>query len=284
MLLSDQNAAAGRSARPIWVRPRAGSGRCAGSAESVFAECDRGRRFLGRSPGELPISWARDKRLSDSRSGKLPYSGGMFTMRRQGRGSRSAVSRAATESMGLTYFKRYRLEISLTGSLFDSPGLPPHYTLHGWSPALLESHAEAKYCSFRREIDSNVFPCLGERAGCRRLMEEITGRDAFVATATWLLRHQPPGHGGPENCGTVQGIRDDYGYGAVQNLGVTPAHRCLGLGSVLLYHALDGFRSVGLRRAYLEVTSQNTAAIRLYLRLGFRQVKTVYKAVEVAYA
>jgi hypothetical protein len=52
----------------------------------------------------------------------------------------------------------------------------------------------------------------------------------------------------------------------------------------LLAQALSGFRAEGLRRVYLEVTAQNTGAIRLYKQLGFRQVRTVYKAVEVAYA
>lgn len=186
--------------------------------------------------------------------------------------------------MGLTYFKRYRLEISLTKTLFDCQRLPSDYSLIAWHPSLLAPHAEAKYRSFYNELDANVFPCLGERAGCRRLMQEITRRHNFVPEATWLLAYQRPDQTAPEYCGTIQGVRDRRGYGAVQNLGVTPSHRSRGLGRVLLRHALTGFRSAGLSRAYLEVTAQNTAAIRLYVALGFRCVKTVYKSVEVAYA
>lgn len=186
--------------------------------------------------------------------------------------------------MGLTYFKRYRLEISLARSIFHARPLPADYSLISWHPALLDAHAEAKYRSFRQELDANVFPCLGERGGCRRLMDEITRRKNFVAEATWLLSYQEVGQRKPEYCGTVQGLRVGPDYGAVQNLGVTPVHRSRGLGTVLLYHALNGFQSVGLDQAYLEVTAQNTAAIRLYLALGFRYVKTVYKPVEVAYA
>ena len=69
-----------------------------------------------------------------------------------------------------------------------------------------------------------------------------------------------------------------------ENLGITPPHRGKGLGSGLLRHALLGFREIGLRRAFLEVTAQNSGALRLYQRLGFRRVRTVYKAAEVAYA
>jgi ribosomal protein S18 acetylase RimI-like enzyme len=186
--------------------------------------------------------------------------------------------------MGLTYFKRYRMEICLSESLFQPPPLPVRYSLIAWNEDLLEAHAEAKYRSFCFEIDANVFPCLGQRAGCRRLIDEITRRSNFVAEATWLLVYREPDQMQPEFCGTIQGIRDSEGFGAVQNLGVTPAHRRQGLGTRLLYTALTGFARAGLRQAYLEVTAQNLGAVRLYEELGFRRAKTVYKAAEVAYA
>ena len=53
-----------------------------------------------------------------------------------------------------------------------------------------------------------------------------------------------------------------------------------GLGTALLLQALHGFRRAGLPAAVLEVTAENTAAVRIYRRLGFRCRKTVYKAVE----
>ena len=42
--------------------------------------------------------------------------------------------------------------------------------------------------------------------------------------------------------------------------------------------------SAGIGRVYLEVTAQNEGALRLYRRLGFVTVKTVYKAVEHVYS
>jgi ribosomal protein S18 acetylase RimI-like enzyme len=161
--------------------------------------------------------------------------------------------------------------------------LPSEYTLLPWSDSLVEAHAEAKYQSFCLEVDANVFPCLGEREGCARLMREIARREGFLSAATWLLVCRNDGRS-LDYCGTVQGVRDAKDFGAVQNLGITPSHRGQGLGTYLLHRALCGFLNVGLRRAYLEVTAQNSGAIRLYRRLGFRSVKTVYKAAEVAYA
>lgn len=159
--------------------------------------------------------------------------------------------------------------------------LPHGYQLSSWHPDLVDVHAEVKFQSFRFELDVNVFRCLGERDGCRRLMREISNRSNFVPEATWLLEYA--GATG-EACGTIQGLVDSTGAGAIQNLGVTAPHRNLGLGTQLLFAALRGFRQRGLPRAYLEVTAQNSAAVRLYQRLGFQRVKTVYKAVEVLYA
>ena len=50
----------------------------------------------------------------------------------------------------------------------------------------------------------------------------------------------------------------------------------------MMLKSLEGFQRAGLRRAFLEVTTQNDGAVQLYERLGFRTVKTVYKAVEMA--
>jgi hypothetical protein len=186
--------------------------------------------------------------------------------------------------MVLTYFKRYRMEIELYHWDRSAPPAPPGYTLLPWNSSLLDLHAEVKYRSFRNEIDANVFPCLGELVGCRRLMSEITRKGGFLERATWLAVTDTHNGQGREYCGTIQGIRDRGGVGAVQNLGIVPDYRDQGLGSSLLLRALQGFRESGIDRVYLEVTAENEGAIRLYERLGFRTVKTVFKVAEVAYS
>jgi len=180
--------------------------------------------------------------------------------------------------MGLTYFKRFRMEIDVHGVDPREPPLPWGYRWVSWQPELLPAHAETKYQSFRTELDANVFPCLGEFDGCVRLMQEISHKEGFLPEATWLITYDD---GRSAFCGTIQGIRDRTGLGAIQNLGITPEHRGQGLGTCLLLKALHGFRRAGLRRAFLEVTAQNEGAIKLYRRLGFSKARTVYKAVEV---
>jgi ribosomal protein S18 acetylase RimI-like enzyme len=201
------------------------------------------------------------------------------------RGKRCPVWNCAAlrmSEMVLTYFKRYRMEIELHRWDRLARQVPRGYVLVPWNQSLLDVHAEVKFRSFCSEIDANVFPCLGELAGCRRLMREITRKGGFLERATWLAVTDTLDVRRREYCGTIQGIRDQAGVGAVQNLGIVPGYRDQGLGSSLLGRALHGFRESGVDRVYLEVTAENEGAIRLYHRLGFRTVKTVFKVAEVA--
>src|SRR5262245_52480998 len=109
--------------------------------------------------------------------------------------------------MSVSYFKRFRMEIDLRGRSFCDFALPPGYRLLAWDPDLLAEHAEAKYFSFRHEIDADVFACLGDSDGCYKLMSEISDREDFLPEATWLLASVGGGTEPIDFCGTIQGIR-----------------------------------------------------------------------------
>lgn len=176
---------------------------------------------------------------------------------------------------GLTYFKRYRMEIELRGALPPIPELPDGFFFLPWDDGLLARHAEVKYHAFAEELDTTVFPSLGSRDGCLQLMEAIRFRAGFLPGATWLIAS------GLDYCGTIQGVRDASGVGAIQNVGVVPEHRGRGLASALLTQALHGFKLAGVHKAMLEVTARNSAALDLYRRLGFRARRTVYKPIQL---
>jgi ribosomal protein S18 acetylase RimI-like enzyme len=112
-------------------------------------------------------------------------------------------------------------------------------------------------------------------------MREIRGKSGFLPAATWLVARGST----PETiqwCGTIQGVVEKQGVGMIQNVGIVPGHRGLGLGRSLVERAVAGFRMHGLRRAALEVTVDNARAMRLYQQLGFGRTRTVYKVVEAA--
>src|ERR1700682_4358495 len=130
-------------------------------------------------------------------------------------------------AMSLAYFKRFRMEISL----YDPPAiprLPEGYFWVPWDESLVENHAEVKFHRFHEEIDGSVFPILFHRPGCFSLLREIRKRRGFLPEATWLVAC------GEGCCGTVQGIQERTGVGAIQNVGVTPTHRGQGIGSALV--------------------------------------------------
>ena len=131
-----------------------------------------------------------------------------------------------------------------------------------------------KYRCFVNETDSLVFPCLSHLGGCRDLMKAIATRPGFCPAATWLVCCDG------ERVGTVQGLLDTGRGGSIQNLGVLAEYRGLGLG-LASGEGTGWLRDSSGRRAFLEVTAQNTTAIRIYRGIGFRSRKTIYREVIV---
>lgn len=180
--------------------------------------------------------------------------------------------------MSTLYYRRYRMEIRLDRGRFTEAILPEGYFWLPWHPSLLERHARTKRDAFAGTIDARIFPNLRDIAGCRRLMEGIVNHEAFAPQATWLLAFDD-GIGPPRDCGTIQGLALSGGVGTIQNVGIVPEHRGLGLGRALVLQSLAGFHAVRMKTARLEVTADNRLAVRLYHEIGFRLVRTLCKEV-----
>jgi GNAT superfamily N-acetyltransferase len=162
--------------------------------------------------------------------------------------------------MPVVYFKRHRMQIDLAQVDWSKRSGPTELSYIPWEPKHLNMHAMAKWESFRHEIDANVFPCLGDKEGCRQLMRDLVGRTNFVGEATWLAI-QRGSFGADIPIGTIQGLREDGKTGSIQNIGVTPAYRGKGIGKQLLLRALQGFQQTGCRNVQLEVTIHNLATL-----------------------
>lgn len=182
----------------------------------------------------------------------------------------------------MRYCRRFRMEFSFAERKLEAPVLPDGYCFVPWNPVDLDRHAVAKFHSFRDEFDSQVFPSLGSLDGCRRLMLEIASQRTFLPEATWLVGYPASGTDTSSfvDCGTIQGIASGRDAGSIQNVGVTPDSRGIGLGRALIVKALHGFRSFGARRVYLEATAENAPAVELYRSVGFRLVRTTYKHIQ----
>ncbi len=61
----------------------------------------------------------------------------------------------------------------------------------------------------------------------------------------------------------------------VGGVGVVPAHRGTGVGEALMRRLVEEARSHGVERLWLEVIVENTAALRLYEKLGWTHVRDV---------
>ncbi|MEX0726507.1 MAG: N-acetyltransferase [Planctomycetaceae bacterium] len=182
--------------------------------------------------------------------------------------------------MGMSYFRRYRMEIDLRQRRLADPLLPVGFTWVAWNQSSIERHALAKFESFRYELDSRIFPCLGDLFGCERLMTEIATQSSFLPQATWIIAQVDYADNPVTDCATIQGLSQSTRHGAVQNVGVIPQCRGLGLGRALVQKSLDGFQQSRMNKVSLEVTADNHAAVGLYHAVGFVIVRSMYRAVE----
>ncbi len=179
--------------------------------------------------------------------------------------------------MATTAYKRFRMQIDLKRVAPKTVRLPEGYRWLPWRSLLLDRHAHVKWRSFREDLDGKVFACLGDAEGCLSLMKEIVGQKSFCAAATWMVVYQPEANWPAVDCGTVQGVTRSGGMGSIQNVGVIPEHRGLGLGRALVQQALLGFYQVGMGIGVLEVTADNEAAVGLYESMGFRTIQILYR-------
>ena len=175
--------------------------------------------------------------------------------------------------MAITYYKRFRMEIDLDGSL-PAPLLLPTLSVGRVGMNLCSTHTprSSSKASAMRSTRTFFLAWVKRTVACG-LMREIRRKPGFLAVSTWLIA-SPEGY-----CGTVQGVMDRGPIGAIQNLGVVPAYRGLGSGSGAgSPGSRRAFTKLGLRQAYLEVTAENSSAVQLYRAIGFRRSKTLVQS------
>jgi len=155
----------------------------------------------------------------------------------------------------------------------DPPGLLDELRRQGWQPSA-PTHvmtAEAAHVLRGRHDDAGVqlSPSPDERwFGVYRRGEG----GLAVSAAQVLTNHPAAGFASVrrgEHCIAVARVAVDGRWAGLFAVEVDPAARRRGLGSAVSVAALRWAVSQGARRSYLQVRSDNDAAVRMYERLGF---------------
>ena len=108
-------------------------------------------------------------------------------------------------------------------------------------------------------LEERVFPTPWSEESIRHDIEH--NENALVAVAEWN--------------GTFAGYLDVWqvvGEGQVNNFGVLPEFRDKGIGSQLMQYMMEWLLENGNLEISLEVRVSNEGAIRLYHRMGFREL------------
>lgn len=68
------------------------------------------------------------------------------------------------------------------------------------------------------------------------------------------------------------GLSQSFEQGDILNIGVCPAQRGKGIGSLLLQEAINAFKEQGGKELFLEVRASNAAAKALYEKFRFQRI------------
>jgi ribosomal protein S18 acetylase RimI-like enzyme len=82
-------------------------------------------------------------------------------------------------------------------------------------------------------------------------------------------------------CDVIPRERETMRHAGVLGIGILPDHRNRGLGARLIHSVLEAARARNVVRIALHVRADNTRAIRLYERLGFRHEGRLRRDVKV---
>lgn len=148
------------------------------------------------------------------------------------------------------------------------PREPTDIVISPWPEIRLEETARLIAAAYRGHIDSQINDQYRSPDGARRFLGNIVqfpGCGAFFGPASYAATDMHSGllHG----VSLASLVSDDVGH--ITQVCVAPSHAGTGLGYELVRRSLLALAAHGCRSASLTVTAANTAALRLYERMGF---------------
>jgi GNAT superfamily N-acetyltransferase len=112
------------------------------------------------------------------------------------------------------------------------------------------------------ELEAHLDPLYPAKSRHGYSVEKLIAQ----AVAFFVLRENEA----PAGCGGIQLFGTEYGE--LKRMYVRPRFRGLGFGKLLLDHLADYARTHGVGLVRLETGIHQTAAIRLYERMGFQRI------------
>jgi mycothiol synthase len=150
-------------------------------------------------------------------------------------------------------FEELAMERSLSLAGGPHPRWPPDTSILEWGPRAATASFEVYDSAFRTRPG---FPAWSRS----EWIERLTGDDDFLPQASLCaLRSRVP-------AGFVV-----CSEGWIDQVGVAPDHRRLGLASALVAEAMSRMRALGIEVARLHVNTNNPEALAAWRRLGFRE-------------
>jgi len=162
------------------------------------------------------------------------------------------------------------------------PPLPPgnanarsRFRFERWDDRLMHAAGAIVAGAYKGETDSEINSQYRSPSGARRFLSNIVefpGCGAFSPTASFVAFDRDSG----EAAGMVLASFVAADTGHISQLCVMPAARGTGLGKELLRESTQTLYQHGARLVSLTVTASNGAAISLYEKFGFGDVRTFH--------
>jgi ribosomal protein S18 acetylase RimI-like enzyme len=174
-------------------------------------------------------------------------------------------------------FRRYcRLFLSLPiGGAAPQPSrpLPPEIEIHPWSEDLYQPAAAIITAAYHGHVDSDVNDQYRTIPGSLRFLNNIIrfpGCGFFDPDSSFAAIHRPTQT--PIAVLLCSRIRPDVGH--VTQVCTLPEYRSHGIGEHLLRHCYVNLAGRRFTELSLTVTEENSRAVALYLRTGYRHIYT----------
>jgi ribosomal protein S18 acetylase RimI-like enzyme len=175
-------------------------------------------------------------------------------------------------------FTRQFMILPMKDAQITGAPVPAGMRLERWDDANFEACARLIAKAYANHIDSEINDQYRSVSGAIKFLKNIVvlpGCGQFLPEASFVVRTE----GSSDLTAAVLTSTVSMGVGHTTQICVAPAFQGQHLGLRLMDSSIRALKSLRYHALSLTVTSQNTGAVRLYEKMGFRVVKKFAAAV-----